>query len=116
MANMAFAVPIQPGKTEAWKQFMSEIGGSRWEDVQALAGSVGLERARGWLQTTPNGDMAVLVLEGPGAHKWRQTVATSDHPAAKWLREMAENVYGVGTGPFTEPQPVEHHLDVSVKG
>lgn len=38
MAAFNFAVPMLPGKTEAWIEAIAEMQGQRWDAYQSLAG------------------------------------------------------------------------------
>ncbi|MFN2114251.1 MAG: hypothetical protein ACK2T6_00945 [Anaerolineae bacterium] len=116
MADIGMAIPLKPGKTEAWKQFMRDIQGPKWGEMKALAADAGMDRVRGWVVSAPQGDVAVVVQEGPGAHAWRDYVAHSDAPIAEWFRETAESVHGTDFGPDGDPQPpVEFVFDFRIK-
>lgn len=82
MAVIAMAIPIAPGKTEQWRQFVGELSGARKADYAASRQRLSVHE-RAFFQPTPHGDLVVLVLEG-------------DNPAGAFAR------FGEGTDAFTE--------------
>jgi len=82
MALLALAIPIPPGKTDQWRQFIGELRGARKAEFAASRQRLGV-RERTFLQQTPHGDMVIVTLEG-------------DDPA----RAFAS--FGAGTDPFTD--------------
>ena len=58
MAMLAIAIPILPGKTEAWRSFIDELAGSRKSDFDASRRRLGV-RERTFFQSTPMGDLVL---------------------------------------------------------
>jgi hypothetical protein len=113
MADFAIATPVLPGKKEEWLAFSREMEGSHRADLAAFAKSAGVDHIRAWLQSTPQGDMAVVVHEGPRAHDWLKVVASSDDPTAEWLRGMLKSVHGIDPASGETPPSVEPVFDIS---
>ncbi|MHB8645697.1 MAG: hypothetical protein ACYDAR_07905 [Thermomicrobiales bacterium] len=82
MALFAMAVPIPPGKTDQWRQFIGQLNGVRKAEYKASRERLGVRECT-FLQQTPHGDMVIVTLEG-------------DDPA------RAFTAFGQGTDPFTE--------------
>ena len=63
MAMFAMAIPISPGKTEAWKSLINDLNGSQRTGFVASRRAMGV-RERTFFQSTPMGDMVIVTLEG----------------------------------------------------
>jgi hypothetical protein len=90
MANYAFAVPLLPGKTEAWKKYIEELMGPRHEDFIKSRQRAGLNKTEQiWLQHTPMGDFVVVYWESPADNPTRvfERFMKSDEPFDVWFRE-----------------------------
>ena len=87
MPVMTFAVPLLPGKTEAWKQALGEITGSRHREYGESRRRMGISREVVSLQETPQGDYVVVFLEAddPGSVVGRYL--ESDAPFDKWFAD-----------------------------
>ena len=102
MQTYAFANPIQPGKTETWKGYVQEMTGPRKAELQASRKRVGLSKEEVWLQSTPQGDMAVVYWEADDIGKVFEGFMTSTDPFDKWFREkILMEVHGMNpSGPM----------------
>jgi hypothetical protein len=103
MALMAIALPILPGKTEAWRAWMDELT-TRQEEFAASRQNVGV-RERTFLQHTPMGDLVIVTLEGddPGRSFGQLLSATDEF--SKWFGEHAMAVHGDLTAGLEAPAP-----------
>lgn len=81
MALLAICVPIIPGRTEKWNRFLADLNGPRLAEFEASRRALNV-RERTFLQHTPEGDVAIVTLEG-------------DDPAA------AFGAFGEGRDDFT---------------
>jgi len=63
LSQFSFAVPILPGKTDAWGRAVAEIKGPRWVAYKESRKKLGIKREHVSLQHTPQGDMAVVHME-----------------------------------------------------
>lgn len=63
MAQFSFAVPILPGKTDAWRKAIAEIKGPRWQAYKESRKKLGIKREQVCLQHTPQGDMVVVHMD-----------------------------------------------------
>jgi hypothetical protein len=101
MSSLAFAIPLPPGKTEAWRRFMDELKGPRHAEVQDMLRRAQLTQHNFYLQQTPRADLAIVYLEGDVAHAFHH-FATSDHPFERWVRQQVLETEGID---LTQPPP-----------
>jgi hypothetical protein len=94
MSSLALAIPLPPGKTEAWRRFLDELKGPRRAEVQDMLRRAQLTQHNFYLQQTPQGDLAIVYLEGHVAHAFHH-FATSDHPFERWVRQQVLETEGV---------------------
>ena len=87
MPATTFAVPILSGKTEAWKQALSEIKGARKSQYEESRKRMGVTREVVSLQSTPQGDYVVVCLEASDPNTVVSRYLTSDAPFDRWFAE-----------------------------
>lgn len=92
MASLAFVFPLTPGKTEEWRYWGEEILGSRRREYQAFRRRLGLTAQRMYLQQTPQGDTAIIYLEGDDLQRTFQELRTSQDPFDAWFRQRAKDI------------------------
>lgn len=100
--------PIAEGKLEAFKKWANELKGSRKAEFNELNKRYGLTRHDAWLVETPNGAMAVVLHEGPGADSFMQKVGHSDNSFDLEMKEHLEDIHGMRMDqPPPGPMPVK---------
>ena len=106
--TLAFAVPILPGRTDADRAAMEACrNGDRKADHAASRVRAGIRRESVWIQSTPDGDVAVVVLEADDAGAAMGTLATSQEPFDVWFREVLKDVHGIDLSEgFPPPEQV----------
>lgn len=117
MANLALAVPIQPGKTEAFLAYVQELQNGRRADEEAFHRSVGTHRASAWLQRTPQGNLAVIYWEGDDPDTYKtglEQLLRGDEPFGAWVRERFAEIYGINPDEPLPPLP-ERVLDLPLE-
>ena len=93
---IAFAAPLLPGKTDADREaLLSCWQGDRKADHEASRKRLGITRESVWIQNTPGGDVAVVVIEAADIPAAMGGLATSDEPFDKWFREHIREVHGM---------------------
>lgn len=93
---MAFAAPLLPGKTEADRSALSSCwNGDRKAEHEASRKRFGITRETVWIQSTPNGDLAVVLLEADDLEAALGGLATSEDPFDQWFREHVRDVHGI---------------------
>jgi len=110
MAQHAVTAPILPGKLEAWKDFLRELGGPRCREFEASRRDVGL-RERVYLQETPQGAFAIVTWEGAEPQKAMQIFGRQTGPFADWFRAKIKDLHGIDLASVTDP-PSKLLLDV----
>lgn len=99
----AMAVPITPGKLDAWEAWMTDVGGPRKAEFDDMNQRYGLTTHAAWLQPTPDGNhLVVVVTDGPGSAEFLGKLATSDHEFDSWFRSKIEDVHPMD---FSAPPP-----------
>jgi hypothetical protein len=95
LTEAAIAVPIAPGKTEAWQQALHDLTGPRYAEYESSRRRFGLTSQTTFLQRTPMGDFALIHMTGPDVHASFHAMSTSqDSWDVKW-REMTMDLHGV---------------------
>jgi hypothetical protein len=103
----AFAVPIKPGKEETWKSWAAELNGARKAEFDEMNERMGLTTHAAWLQQNPDGSqLAVVVLDGPGASEFLGKLATSDHEFDTLFRTSSEDIHPMDFSAPPPPAPV----------
>jgi hypothetical protein len=111
MAEFSFAVPILPGKTDAWRKAVAEIKGPRWGDYKKSRKSLGIKREQACLQHTPQGDMVVVHIDAKDPVSVMPAMLAGVAQFDFWFREsVLVGVHGIDPkGP--PPPPSEVVLD-----
>jgi hypothetical protein len=104
-------VPLIPSKVTAWKVWIRECLGPRRAEFEAFNRRMDLVAHRAWLSNGPQGPMAVVFHEGPGAKVLLQRLATSEHPFDTWFRERISEYHGIDFAQPVETPPPELVLD-----
>ena len=111
MASHAFVFPLTPGKTEEWRSWGQEILGPRRSEYEAFRRHLGLTVHRMYLQHTPQGDTAIMYLEGDDLQHTFQVLRTSQDPFAVWLRQRAKDLLDGLDLTQTSPESLSHLVD-----
>ena len=93
-AMLALVVPILAGKLDQWCTVVHDLAGPRGDDWQTQRRRLGL-RERLFLQHTPNGAFAIVVLEGrdlPGA---MHAIGADTDEFSVWLRQQVLETEGL---------------------
>ena len=108
MQTIAFASPILPGKTQTDRDNIESCAnGHRQADHRASRKRAGIEREAVWIQSTPGGDVAVVLVEAPDIQAAMGTLATSEDPFDVWFRESVKDVHGMDLAEgFPPPEQV----------
>lgn len=104
--TLAVALPLLPGKTDAYLHFVEEAKGPRQSDMEAFHRRVGLVVENWYLQHTPQGDMVVVYVEGDVPRAF-QVFAESRHSFDDWLKKVWLETEGVD---FNKPLPAVPEL------
>ncbi|MBI3979487.1 MAG: hypothetical protein HY331_14995 [Chloroflexi bacterium] len=101
MALLAFAAPVLPGKTEQWRRFAEELMGPRRNDYVASRRRLGV-RERAFFQSTPQGDLVIVTLEGENPAAAFRRFGTADDPFTRWFVDQVKEIHGFD---LSQPPP-----------
>jgi hypothetical protein len=101
MALMAMAFPILPGKTDQWRRFAAELVGSRRDAYVASRQRLGVHE-RAFLQSTPQGDLVIVTLEGADPAAAVSQFGASGDPFTQWFRDQVLELHGFD---LAQPMP-----------
>ena len=94
MSIMAVAIPIKPGKTDAWRKWTDELKGPRQREYASSRNRVGL-RERNFLQRSPQGDLAIVILEGDDPERAFSKMMQASDPFTSWFLDQVKDIHGV---------------------
>ena len=106
--TIAFAAPLLPGKTDADRAALASVqNGERKSDHEASRRRAGITREAVWVQSTPDGDVAVVLIEADDAGVALGALASSQEPFDVWFREHIKDVHGMDLSEgFPPPEQV----------
>ncbi len=106
MALVAIAVPILPGKTEQWRQFIAELNGPRRREFEESRQRAGV-RERTFLQQTPQGDLVIATFEGEDPAGAFGRLRSGDDEFTRWFLQQGMDIHGFDP---TQPPPAAPEL------
>jgi hypothetical protein len=96
MQTICFALPIVPGATDADRDEMLACWrGARADDHRRSRMRHNIVREATWIQSTPTGDVALVLLEAGDLAASLYGVATSEDPFDVWFRSHIKTVHGI---------------------
>jgi hypothetical protein len=110
LTEAAIAMPIAPGKTEAWTAALHELTGPRYDEYDTSRRRFGLTAQTTFLQKTPMGDLALIHLTGPDVHASFHQMSNSQDPWDVQWRELTEDLHGVD---FAKGDKVLPHVEAA---
>ncbi len=94
--TICFAIPLIPGTTDTDRDEMLACWqGDRASDHRASRARHGVTREATWIQSTPGGDVAIVLLESDDLAASLFGIATSEEPFDLWFRAHVQEVHGV---------------------
>lgn len=101
-----FVSPILESKRDAWESWTSAFKSSKKDEFDDFNKRYEITRHEAWLVETPNGPLAVVLHEGPGAETFMQKVVQSDNSFDKSFVASVAELHGMDLGvPPTGPLP-----------
>lgn len=94
MAILMFALPILPGKQEAWRRFYQELLESRHREYEESRQRLGVTREITWFAQTVPEEIAIVYLETDHSDQVFTGLAESDLPFDGWLRQQLLELHG----------------------
>lgn len=94
--TVCLAIPLLPGaSSQDREEMLSCWQGVRTQQHTASRRHHGITRESVWIQTTPAGDLAVVLIESPDISKAMLGLATSNEPFDAWFRAHVSAVHGL---------------------
>ena len=94
MSQIAVALPILPGKKQAFQQFASDIKTKYSKEFKASRERLGV-RERVFLHQTSQGDMVIVTLEGNDPAGAFAAIPRGDDAYTKWFINAVKEIHGV---------------------
>lgn len=94
MALLAVAFPIPSDKLEDWKKFMDEIKTTRNAEWKQARKNIGV-RDRTFLETTPQGSMVIITLEGNNPEEAFSKFGQGTDEFTNWFVEKIKEIHGM---------------------
>jgi hypothetical protein len=96
MPSVGFIAPLLPGKTETDRAAMVSCWtGDRRADFERSRKALGITREAVFIQSTPQGDFAVVYWEADDVGAAFADMAVSDDPFDRWFRDHVREVHGI---------------------
>jgi hypothetical protein len=95
MSLYAFMAPIQPGKTEEFRQFTTALSGVRKHEYEASRKQAGFTRETIFLQKTSMGEMVVVVQEADDPAKALESLRGMKDSFNGWYFQKLKDINGV---------------------
>lgn len=97
MAVVAMAMPVLPGKEQAWRDYVARLQSSEVRDeYQASRRALGMTRETVWSQRAPDGGLvAVVMIEADDVDAVFGNLAASEDPFTGRFREFLSDVHGI---------------------
>lgn len=95
MSLFAFVAPIQPDKSEEFRQFVADLNGSRKEDYEASRVKAGFRRETIFLQNTSKGEMVVVIQEADNERNALESLRGMNDPFHTWYFQKLKDIHGV---------------------
>lgn len=109
MPSIAFAIPIQPGKTKDMEQFAREVLEHR--DLDELMTRYGIVKESWYLQESPQGDMVIVVFDADDPARVLREFADAQGDFEKWEKKRFQEITGVNFDEPTAAPPSRAILD-----
>src|SRR5687768_12573436 len=94
MDQALFALPILPGKTEAGRAFLQELGGPRKQELAACGQRAGVAKEVWAFQQTPRGDLFVAYIAGENVAQAFEQFAASQGEFDRWFKQQLQDTTG----------------------
>jgi hypothetical protein len=105
MPTIAFSIPIKSGQTDLFRAAHQRFAVERRPEFEASRRRLGITAERGYLQRTPQGDLAVVVLDIADPMRFFAGAATSSEPLDVDFRAYLSAAFGLDLtrGPAAPP-------------
>ena len=106
MPTILFAIPLKPGKLNAYKAFSKEITGPKKKEYADLLKRYGLKSAKVWHHTFGDKEYIMVLHDTEeDAQERLKNWSSSSHPFDRWFNEQILNCYDIKNFESMPPQP-----------
>lgn len=109
MGEVAFTVPILPGKRAALEELCHTLQGTKANDVAEMLRRHGGTKETWFIEGRPSGDVCIVYWEAPDPARPMREFVTSRHPFDLWLKAQLHEISGVD---LNVPPPMEFPTQV----
>jgi hypothetical protein len=95
MKLYAFMAPVQPNKSEEFRQFVGELEGARKQEFEASRVNAGVRRETMFLQKTPMGEMVMVIQEAESQEKALESLRSMKDPFNVWYFQKLKDIHGI---------------------
>jgi len=95
MGEIAFTVPILPGKKAALERLCASLQGPKSKDVAEMLKRHGSSKETWFIESGPDGDVCIVYWEAEPVSKPMQEFVGSKHPFDLWLKAELMGISGV---------------------
>jgi hypothetical protein len=107
--GLAFAAPLQPGKTDVARQFAREAYTTRQAEMAESRAAKGLTREQVFVNQTPAGDVVVVYLEGADPVEGNRQFAASNTLFDRWFKDQCKEIFPEFVN-FDQPVPANEEV------
>jgi hypothetical protein len=107
--GIAFAAPLQAGKTEQARRFAREAYVDRRNELGESRLSKGITREEVYLNRTPMGDLVVVYAEGDDPVEGNRQFASSQSRFDRWFKDSCKEIFPPYVD-FDQPVPANEEL------
>jgi len=107
--GLAFAAPLQPGKTDAGRAWAKEAFENRKGELTESRLALGNTREEVFVNQTPQGDVAVVYIEGEDPVRANGEFAASNAPYDRWFKDGLKEIFPPFID-FDQPVPTNQTL------
>ena len=108
-AGLAFAAPIQPGKTDAGRAWAREAFVTRKAELDESRRRLKSTREDVFVNQTPQGDVAVVYVEAEDPIEANRQFAASGHPYDRWFKDRLKDIFPPQID-FDQPVPANEQF------
>jgi len=98
--QLCIALPVQPGKAHALREFVKTITESKWQEYADFQRRSGVQKVTWSLQHSPHGDQFLIYNEGEDFARLSTEFGVSTHPFDVWFGQQLQDITGVEVGKF----------------
>ena len=104
---LVLALPLLPGKLEAWQAFVEDVQGPRAPEYRAHLARRGITREQVFHQPTPEGDIVILVITCEDPTRVTAVLAEPREPFDRWFVQQLHAFHGITREVLRQLRPGE---------